>query len=687
MTLTYVDWAIVVAYFVLSAGIGLLFTKKGGESLSEYFLSGRNVPWWLAGASMVATTFAADTPLVVTGLVVAHGVAGNWLWWNMLMSGMLTVFFFARLWRRANVMTDVEFAEIRYAGKPAAALRGFRALYLALPINLIILGWVTRAMIKILTIALGLHDVQILGNTVSGEVLAVGICFVITVAYSSAAGMWAVLWTDLVQFVIKMTAVIVLAVFAVKAVGGMGALKTGLAAHFGSETAALSVIPLSVSPDGGFMAYAWMPLLSLAVFLSVQWWAAWYPGAEPGGGGYVAQRIFSARTERDGVLATLFFQVAHYALRPWPWIVTGLATILLYPNLVDKEAGYVHAFVDLLPTPWRGFMMAGMAAAYMSTVGTQLNWGASYLVNDVYRRFIVPQTGERISNPARAASYDKSLRTATVGAVVLLIAGYALARFAGRSELWWAGWVAAAVVLVLQMARRSFRSGAPGEGHFVTVSRWATVALFLLSIIVTMHLSSVEGAWKLLLALGAGTGLVLILRWYWWRINAWSEISAMIASLVVSVIALNTVPNYFVKGDPRIDAWVMLITVAASTVIWLTVTFMTSPEPDHILNSFYKRVRPGGPGWVTVSTRLGYGREPIPGGRLAWVNWIAGIVAVYGTLFGIGKLVFGEIVPGIIMCVVALAAFAWIARSMDEKSGRWSESPVGPPVPAPSAGD
>ena len=617
MTLTYVDWAIVVAYFLLSAGIGLAFTKKGGESLSEYFISGRNVPWWLAGASMVATTFAADTPLVVTGLVVAHGVAGNWLWWNMLMSGMLTVFFFARLWRRANVMTDVEFAEIRYAGKPAAVLRGFRALYLAIPINLIILGWVTRAMIKILTISLGLHDVQILGMTVSGEILAVGICFVITVAYSSAAGMWAVLWTDLVQFVIKMTAVIVLAVFAVKAVGGMGALKSGLAAHFGSETAALSVLPLSVSPNGGFMAYAWMPLLSLTVFLSVQWWAAWYPGAEPGGGGYVAQRIFSARTERDGVLATLFFQVAHYALRPWPWIVTGLATILLYPNLADKESGYVHAFVDLLPTPWRGFVMAGMAAAYMSTVGTQLNWGASYLVNDFYKRFV---------------------------------------------------------------------NKTSSESHYVNVSRWTTVALFLMSVVVTMNLSTVEGAWKLLLALGAGTGLVLILRWYWWRINAWSEISAMIASFVVSVIALNTIPKYFAKGDPRVDAWVMLVTVAVSTAIWLSVTFLTSPEPDHILNSFYQRVRPGGPGWARVSQKLGYGREPIPGGRLAWVNWIAGIVAVYGTLFGIGKLVFGEVLTGVIMCAIALGAFAWIARSMDEKSGRWSESPVGV-APLPSSGD
>jgi len=626
MTLNFVDWAIVVAYFVLSAGIGLYFTKRGGESLSEYFLSGRQVPWWLAGTSMVATTFAADTPLVVTGLVVAHGVAGNWLWWNMLMSGMLTVFFFARLWRRARVMTDVEFAEIRYAGKPAAVLRGFRAVYLALPINLIILGWVTRAMVKILTISLGLHDVQLFGTTVSGDVMAVAICFIVTVAYSSAAGMWAVLWTDLIQFVIKMTAVIVLAVFAVKAVGGMGALKSGLAAHFGSETAALSVLPVSIAPNGGgLVAYAWMPLLSLAVFLSVQWWAAWYPGAEPGGGGYIAQRIFSAKTERDGVLATLFFQVAHYALRPWPWIVTGLATILLYPNLVDKESGYVHAFVDLLPSPWRGFMMAGFAAAYMSTVGTQLNWGASYLVNDFYKRFVN--------------------RTAT-------------------------------------------------EHHYVTVSRWTTVGLFLAAGYVTMHLSSVEKAWELLLALGAGTGLVLILRWYWWRINAWSEISAMVSSFVMALWLFGKLaflgiraPALVVGDSPNATAWRMIITVAVTTVAWLATTFLTSPEPNSILDSFYQRVRPGGYGWLPVSRRLGYGHEQIPGGALAWTNWIAGIIAVYGTLFGIGKLVFGETVTGLIMVVIAIVAFAWIARSFGSGRGESKDSGRAAPESAPVAGD
>ena len=598
MNISPVDWAIVAAYFLLSAGIGFAFTKRGGESLSEYFISGRAVPWWLAGASMDATTFAADTPLVVTGLVFEHGVAGNWLWWNMLMSGMLTVFFFARLWRRANVMTDVEFAEVRYSGNPAAALRVFRALYLAIPINLIILGWVTRAMIKILTISLGLHPVQLFGATISGEVVAVFICFVITMAYSVAAGMWAVLWTDLVQFVIKMTAVIVLAVFAVKAVGGMDVMKTKLVAHYGSETAALSVLPISFTASG-IVAYAWMPILTLAVFLGVQWWAAWYPGAEPGGGGYVAQRIFSARTERDGVLATLSFQVAHYALRPWPWIITGLATVILYPGGIgpkgDHEAAYVQAFVDLLPTPWRGFMMAGFAAAYMSTVATQLNWGASYLVNDVYRRFMNPKANEK---------------------------------------------------------------------HYVAVSRWATIFLFLASTVVTWQLSSVEGAWRFLLAIGAGTGLVLILRWYWWRINAWSEISAMLASFVISGICFAMVPGrWFPATDPRNDSVIMLITVVLSTIIWLGVTFMTAPERAETLAAFYKRVRPGGPGWARVSEELGFGREPIPGGALAWTNWIAGIVAVYATLFGIGKLVFGEIGSGVIMLVIAVIAFAWIARS------------------------
>jgi solute:Na+ symporter, SSS family len=605
MTLTFVDWAIVAAYFILSAGIGFAFTKKGGESLSEYFLSGRQVPWWLAGASMVATTFAADTPLVVTGIVATKGVAGNWLWWCLAMSGMLTVFFFARLWRRAQVMTDIEFAEIRYAGKPASFLRGFRAIYLGIFVNLIILGWVTRAMVKILTISLGVNPY-----------VAVGICFLITVAYSVAAGMWAVLWTDLVQFVIKMTAVIVLAVYAVRAVGGMDALKTKVSAHFGSEAAALSVLPVSTGP-GGLSGYVWMPLLALGVFLFVQWWAAWYPGAEPGGGGYVAQRIFSAKSERDGVLATLSFQVAHYALRPWPWIITGLATVILYPNGIgpdgDKEGAYVQAYVDLLPTPWKGFMMAGFAAAYMSTVATQLNWGASYLVNDVYKRFMRKDASEK---------------------------------------------------------------------HYVAVSRAATIVLFLLSAIVTSQLNSVEKAWRVLIGLGAGTGLVYMLRWYWWRINAWSEVGAMVASGVTyswlsgaigqllawlgilgSADALT--PAFVRNAGANTDAVILLATVAVTSVAWIAATFATQPESADVLESFYRRVRPGGPGWAQISTKLGYGREPIPGGRMAFVNWVAGVVAVYATLFGIGKIVFGEWALGLGLLAIAAAAFIWIARALN----------------------
>jgi len=582
MGFSVIDWLIVAAYFALTVAIGFYFTRRGGSSMSEYFNAGRNVPWWLAGVSMVATTFAADTPLVVTGLVASRGVAGNWLWWNMVMSGILTVFFFARLWRRAGVLTDVELAEVRYGGKPATFLRGFRALYLAIPINLIILGWVTKAMVTILSISLGISPW-----------VAVGICFVITVAYAVAAGLWAVLWTDFFQFIIMMAAIIVLAYFAVDAVGGIGALRAGVTEHFGSETAALSVLPVRMGPDG-IMAYAWMPLLALTVFLSVQWWAAWYPGAEPGGGGYIAQRIFSAKTERDGVLATLFFQVAHYAIRPWPWIITGLATVILYPSLENREHGYVHAFMDYLPTPWRGLMLAGFAAAYMSTVATQLNWGASYLINDFYKRFMRP----------------------------------------GRDEK-----------------------------HYVNAGRVATIFLFGASLLVTWQLETIEGAWKFLLALGAGTGLVLILRWYWWRINAWSEISAMTTSFVVSLLAFAYIRPRFAATDPNGDAWVMLTTVAVSTVVWVAVTLATKPESDATLDSFYKRVRPGGPGWVAVSNRLGFGREKIPGGALAWSNWLAGVIAVYASLFGIGKLVFLEFGTGLIMLLVAGLAFSWIARS------------------------
>src|SRR6185312_15173089 len=392
-------------------------------------LSGRDVPWWLAGTSMVATTFAADTPLVVTGLVSRYGIAGNWLWWNMAASGMLTVFVYARLWRRSGVMTDVEFAELRYAGRPAAFLRGFRAVYLGLPINCIIIGWVNLAMMKILEVTLGLAPREAL--------LALVAMLVFTAFYTTIAGLWGVLVTDLVQFVLKMGMVTALAYYAVRAVGGLAAMKTKIelldaAAGGGSR---LTFFPSADS--------AWMPAITLFVYLGVNWWASWYPGAEPGGGGYIAQRIFASKDERNGLFATLWFNIAHYTVRPWPWILTALASIILYPTLVDKESGYVRTLMDpaVFPPALRGIMLAAFAAAYMSTIGTQLNWGASYIVNDFYRRFV--------------------------------------------------------------------RRGA-AEREYVVVSQAVTIALMLVSIYVTLHLASIEQAWKLLIVTGAGTGTVLL---------------------------------------------------------------------------------------------------------------------------------------------------------------------------------
>jgi solute:Na+ symporter, SSS family len=587
MNLALGDWLVIAAYFALALGIGVAFAGRGGRSMSDYFLSGRSLPWWLAGTSMVATTFAADTPLAVTGMVAEHGIAGNWLWWNMVMSGILTVFFYARLWRRAGVLTDAEFAEIRYAGRPASFLRGFRALYLALPINLIIMGWVNLAMVRILGVTLGMDPW-----------VALFVLFVITVTYVVLAGLWGVVVTDFVQFGIAVVGSILLAVFAMNAVGGMDGLRAGLEERFGSADAALAFFP----PVGA----AWMPAITLFVFLGVQWWAAWYPGAEPGGGGYVAQRIFSARTERDGLLATLWFNVAHYAIRPWPWILVALASLVLYPGLEDPSTGYVRAIVDLLPTPIRGLLLASFAAAYMSTISTQLNWGASYLVNDLYLRFMNPEASER---------------------------------------------------------RR------------VAVSRGMTILLFVLSAIVTLNLTTIEGAWRILLALGAGTGLVYILRWYWWRINAWSEISAMVASLVVSTVL--QLGFGLDSADPRQFAWLMLLTVAVTSAVWIAVTYLTSPVADATLLAFYRRVRPGGPGWRQVAVAAGYGPEPIAGGALNGTNWVAGVIAVYGTLFGVGRIIFGEIVEGLLFLTAAALAFLWIARGLAAPEPEVLTEPVG----------
>jgi len=583
MKLAFVDWLIIGAYFALSLAVGLYYARRAGSSTEDYFLSDRSMPWWLAGTSMVATTFAADTPLAVTEIVARNGVAGNWIWWSMLASGMLTVFFFARLWRRAEVMTDVEFCELRYSGTSAAFLRGFRALYLGLPINLIIMGWVNLGMAKILSGTLGLNKWQ-----------ALTLCLGITFIYSVLSGFWGVVVTDAVQFVIAMAGSIVLAVFAVNAVGGIGSLKTKLAGvtPVGSDAAFGADNAIAFLPDG---SAPWMiPLLTLAVYLGVNWWASWYPGAEPGGGGYVAQRMFSAKNEKHSLLATLWFNIAHYALRPWPWILVALCSLVLYKGgVINPETGkpdaafsYVQVMTDFLPVGFRGLLLASFAAAYMSTISTQMNWGSSYLVNDFYRRFVKPEADEK---------------------------------------------------------------------HYVLIARLATLLTVILSIVVTYYMNRITSGWEMIMSLGAGTGLVYILRWYWWRVNAWSEIAAMAAALIVS-LGLQFV-KIFDSSTPIGFAQMILTTVGVTTIVWLIATFATSPEPMEKLTEFYRRVYPAGPGWrpVAEAAEMKEKRGEILPNLL---NWILGIALIYSVLFGIGEIIFGEWMKAFIFVVVAAVSGA-----------------------------
>src|SRR5262245_22457749 len=588
MRLSILDWSIIAAYFLFNLGIGIYYARRAGGSTTEFFLSGRDVPWWLAGTSMVATTFAADTPLAVTGFVAKNGIAGNWLWWNFVMSGMLTVFLYARFWRRADVMTDIEFAELRYSGKPAAFLRGFRALYLGLPINCIILGWVNLAMVKILEITLGVNK--------QGAIKIVIGMLIFTAFYTAISGLWGVLVTDLFQFVLKMGMVIILAILAVNAVGGIDELKNKISAMDAATGQAGSRLAFFPAYDS-----VWMPAITLFVYLSVNWWASWYPGAEPGGGGYVAQRIFSAKDEKHGLYATLWFNIAHYALRPWPWILTALASLVLYPELADKESGYIRTLMDpnVFPTYLRGFMLAAFAAAYMSTIGTQLNWGASYVINDFYRRFAVRNGTER---------------------------------------------------------------------HYVIASQVVTLLLMVISLIVTFNLQSIGGAWKLLLVTGAGTGTVLLLRWFWWRINAWSEVSAMVVAAAVSLFL-----QVYLKWDsdqPRDFAYLMLVTVGITTAAWLVVTLITAPESDERLLRFYRQVRPDGPGWRRIATRAGV--NATTGLRAQFTNWALGCVLIYASLFGIGKLVFKDWATGLLFVAIGIAAATLISRNISTTA--WKKS-------------
>jgi len=596
--LTYPDWAAIAGYLLITLFLGLYFRGRSGKSTADYFVSGRTVSWWLAGTSMVATTFAADTPLAVTGLVYANGVAGNWLWWSFLPSGMMTVFLFARLWRRSGLITDVQFAEMRYHGKPAAFLRGFRAVYLGLLMNCLILGWVTKAMVNIISTSLDISDTKALAICVFFLMPFTGI-------YVSLGGLWGVLWTDLFQFVLKMAIVIGVAWYGVHAAGGMQQMLATLAARRAAAGSGASDIT-ALLPDfsrGWSSEALWtLPVITFVVHLAVQWWAFWYPGAEPGGGGYIAQRIFSARDERNGVLSVLWFNLAHYALRPWPWILTALAAVVLYPGLAQPERGYMLVATRQTPHALLGILLAGFMAAFMSTVATQLNWGSSYLVEDFYRRFV---------------KKDGS------------------------------------------------------ESHYVNASRLATVFLVIAAAIVAWNLSSVSAGWKIVLELGAGTGGVYLLRWYWWRINAWSEISAMFAALVTTLalhsealwMSISGRPQPFIGSDPVIFAKTTLCTTGVTTLVWLVITLLTPAEPGDTLVRFYRKVRPEMLGWGPVAKMLP--NEPVTrelGRNL--ISWVVGCVLIYSALFCIGELCFGRYAQGIALGVVAFVCGLILSKLM-----------------------
>ncbi len=602
MLLAPIDWLLIAGYFALSFGIAVYYFRRAGRNTSEFFLSGRNMPWWLAGTSMVATTFAADTPLAVTELVAQNGIAGNWLWWNFAFGGILTVFFFARLWRRSGVLTDVEFVEMRYDGKAAAVLRGVKAIYFGLVLNGIIIGWVALAMETVIDIlfpgltVFGRESFHILGAEIGASLVVVVLLMLLVGVYSLLSGLWGVVVTDAFQFVIAIAGSIILAAFVLDMpeVGGM----TGLMAALPEST--FRMLPtLGNAAEGG--AVLALTAASFFAYVGVQWWSSWYPGAEPGGGGYIAQRMMSAKDEKHSLLATLWFTVAHYCLRPWPWIIVALAALVLYPGLDDPREGFVLAMRDVLPPGLLGLMIAAFLAAFMSTLSTQLNWGASYLVNDFWKRFVKPNAGEK---------------------------------------------------------------------HYVLVSRVLTFVLAGASVFITANLGSVSEAWGLLLTASAGLGLVLILRWYWWRVNAWSELAATLSPVLLLALAL--IFGAFGVGIPGLQAEFpnnLFAVTTFTTVVWVTATFLTRPTRNEVLDRFYRRIHPGGPGWKRIAERNPDVRQDTGMVRLAG-DCVAGIVLVYSALFGVGHLLMGR-TGWMLLCLCGIAAagaFLWRSLSRLDSS-------------------
>jgi Na+/proline symporter len=572
MQLSYLDLTIIILYLLLSLGIGFWYAKKAGATIQEFFLSGRNLPWWLAGTSMVATTFAADTPLAVAEIVYQNGISGNWIWWNALAGGMITTFFFAKLWQRSKVMTDVSLIQIRYSGKEAKVLRGFRAVYLGLFMNAIIIGWVNVALITILQVFFGISYTDALWITIA--------CMFFTAFYSSLSGLWGVAVTDVIQFVIAMTGCIVLAVLVVNSdkIEGIRGLQQKLSPetfHFFPDFSTQQTGKTMVIGIGTFFTY-----------IGVQWWAAWYPGAEPGGGGYVAQRMLACKSEKDSLWATFFFQVMHYGVRPWAWIVVGLCAMVLYPDLKGEQVkfGYVYAMRDFLPDGLRGLLLVAFFAAYMSTIATQLNWGTSYWINDVYRIWI-----------------DKTEK----------------------------------------------------ESRLVWASRIGTFGVMMVGIIATLNIQSIKSAWEFLLNAGAGLGFVLMLRWYWWRISAWSEITATISPLVMyTVLKLSF---------PLLDVSTVFVIVAFSTVFFTLLATWLLPQTDkNTLQNFYDIIQPNG-FWKPFS------KKPASKKYFLWntVAVIMGIMIVYGALFVAGALIFGQYAHALqygFMAFFALLILIYLSR-------------------------
>ena len=587
MQLTTLDWAIVVASIVISFIPAIMLARRGSSSTAEFFTSGRAAPWWLIGISLVATTFSTDTPNLVTNLVRTGGVASNWAWWAFLLTGMATVFFYARLWRRSQVLTDLEFYEIRYSGKAATFVRGFRSIYLGLFFNCFIMATVNLAAVKIANVMLGWP----MGKTLL-------ICALLNVFFAATSGLWGVMVTDMIQFGIAMAGSFAAAYYALQQpeVGGI----SGLVAR--TDPAVLGLIP-----DFG----NWPLALSVLIIpITIQWWSVWYPGAEPGGGSYIAQRMLAAKTERDALAGTLLFNVCHYALRPWPWIIVALASILVYPELTDITRTFPHvdpnlvghdmaysAMLRFLPAGIMGLMVAGLLSAYVSTMSTHLNWGTSYLVHDLYRRFMVPDRNEK---------------------------------------------------------------------HYVMVGRLVTALLMVLAALFTYVFDSAKESFNLLLSIGAGTGLLYLLRWFWWRINAWSEVAAMASSFIVAVGFFIAAKN----GHGLPDHISLIITVATTTIVWLVVTYLAKPTDRSVLVKFYQLVRPAGPGWNGIREESGVGASPDSFSN-SLLGWVLGIAFIYSALFGTGSFIYGKTPQALMWVVVFVISLVGLARLLPKM---WSSA-------------